>query len=121
MPRLTFAIFARHLGVGALLLGAPLAAPAVLHAAPAAPTFTVTISNMAYQGLPTTAKVGDTIAWTNRDTLPHTATAEDGTFDVVIPPGMTKTLVLVKAGAFKFYCNNHPMMQAVLNVAAKAS
>ena len=124
MPARSIAHFVRRLAAAPLaLLAAPLAVfgAAPLHAAEAAPAHAVTISNMSFQGLPAKAAVGDTVIWTNRDMVPHTATAEDGSFDVALPPGASKSIVLAKAGTIKFYCNYHPMMQATLTVVAKAA
>ena len=63
-----------------------------------------------------TARVGDTIEWVNKDILAHTATAQNGDFDVTLPPKKTGTLVLKKAGTVDYYCRFHPNMKATLTV-----
>ncbi|HYD24033.1 MAG TPA: cupredoxin domain-containing protein [Croceibacterium sp.] len=97
------------------------AAVATIHAqaqAQAAPrTFTVVMDNMNFGSVPKDAKVGDTIVWDNRDTVEHTATARDGSFDVRLQPGKKARTVLRKAGSLAIYCIYHPMMRTTLRVA----
>lgn len=80
--------------------------------------FVVVMDNMNFGRLPADAKVGDTIVWDNRDTVQHTATARDGSFDVRLQPGKKGRTVLRKAGSLAIYCIYHPMMRATLKVAA---
>lgn len=79
---------------------------------------TVTMDNMVFGRMPTDAKVGDTIIWVNNDTVQHTATARDGSFDVRLQPGKRGRTVLTKAGNLAIYCIYHPMMRTTLRVAA---
>jgi plastocyanin len=94
----------------AFMLGAT-AAPA--HAA----TIQIVMQNLVISPATTSAKVGDTIEWINKDILAHTATAGNGDFDVMMPPNKTVTLVLKKAGDVAYYCRFHPNMKAKLTVA----
>ena len=79
---------------------------------------TVTMDNMVFGSVPSGAKVGDTIVWVNNDTVQHTATARDGSFDVRLQPGKKGRTVLRKAGSLAVYCIYHPMMRTTLRVAA---
>ena len=79
---------------------------------------TVTMDNMVFGSVPSGAKVGDTIVWVNNDTVQHTATARDGSFDVRLQPGKTGRTVLSKTGNLAIYCIYHPMMRTTLRVAA---
>jgi plastocyanin len=79
--------------------------------------FTVTMGNMSYGKLPGDAKVGDTIIWVNGDTVEHSATAKDGSFDVRLLPGKRGRTVLSKAGTVQVYCVMHSMMRGTLKVA----
>jgi plastocyanin len=112
----------RRLGL-ALLAAALIAAPAaVVHAADGASggkEYTVTMSNMAYGALPSGLKVGDTIVWMNQDTVIHSVTARDHSFDLRINPGQTARLPLTKDGRIAFYCLFHPTMRGTMTVAAK--
>ena len=102
MPRRIFLIAA------ALSLGTFVSA----HAA----TIQISIENMVISPAETTAKVGDSIEWINKDIVAHTATARNGDFDVTMPPKKTATLVLKKAGTVDYYCRFHPNMKATLVV-----
>lgn len=82
-----------------------------------AATIEITMENMAIAPAETSAKVGDTIEWVNKDILAHTATARNGDWDVTMPPKTTVTLVLKKAGTLDYYCRFHPNMKATLTVA----
>ena len=100
----------------ALCFGA-LAASAPLTAQPAPREFVVVMNNMNFGRLPAGAKVGDVIVWDNRDTVQHSATARDGSFDVRLQPGKKGRTVLRKAGNIALYCIYHPMMRGTLRVA----
>jgi plastocyanin len=89
-----------------------------LGAAPAhAATITVVIDKLVYTPAEVNAKVGDTIEWDNRDILQHTATAKDGSWNVLLPPHKKGSIVVKKAGAFDYYCKFHPNMKARITVA----
>ena len=94
--------------VAALMLAGSIPA----HAA----TIQITMENLVIAPAETSAKVGDTIEWVNKDIFAHTATARDGDFDVTMPPQTTMTLVLKKAGTVDYYCRFHPNMKAVLKI-----
>lgn len=79
---------------------------------------TVNMVQMRYGPIPDDLKVGDRIVWVNKDTVVHTVTARDRSFDVRIDPGQRATQTLTKAGTFPFYCILHPAMRGTLRVAA---
>jgi len=81
--------------------------------------YTVTLGAMDYSALPSAAKVGDTIVWVNHDTVIHSVTARDHSFDLRIMPGKSARLTLAQAGKIPFYCLFHPTMRGTLNVAPK--
>ena len=93
----------------ALLLGASVSARAA--------TIQISMENLEIMPAQASARVGDTIEWSNKDVLAHTATARNGDFDVMLPPKKTGSLVVRKAGTFEYYCRFHPNMKAMLNVA----
>ncbi|MFK4496879.1 plastocyanin [Bradyrhizobium japonicum] len=82
-----------------------------------AATIQITMDNLVVSPAETSAKVGDTIEWINKDVFAHTATAKSGDFDVMLPPKKSATLVLKKAGTVDYYCRYHPNMKATLKVA----
>src|SRR6476660_3926572 len=82
-----------------------------------AATIQITMEDLVIAPAETSARVGDTIEWVNKDIFAHTATARNGDWDVTMPPKKTVTLVLTKAGAIDYYCRFHPNMKATLTVA----
>ncbi|WP_024515879.1 cupredoxin domain-containing protein [Bradyrhizobium sp. Tv2a-2] len=82
-----------------------------------AATIQISMENLEVAPAVTSARVGDTIEWTNKDVLLHSATARNGDFDVTLPPKKTASFVLKKAGTVDYYCRYHPNMKATINVA----
>jgi plastocyanin len=81
-----------------------------------AATIEITMENLVIAPAEVSAKIGDTIAWVNKDVFAHTATARNGDFDVTLPPNKTATSVLKKAGTIEYYCRYHPNMKATLKI-----
>lgn len=81
--------------------------------------YKVVMANMDYGPTPSGLKVGDTITWVNNDTVMHSVTAKDHSFDLRLNPGQSAQLTLSKAGRIPFYCLFHPNMSGTLNVAEK--
>lgn len=77
---------------------------------------TITLGNMTYGKIPGDIKVGDTILWVNRDTVIHSATARDHSFDIRANPNQTVKMTVSKAGTFPFTCIYHSMMRGTLTV-----
>ena len=91
----------------------------VAPAALAAPKeYTVVMANMSFGKLPAGVKVGDVIVWVNRDTVVHSATARDHSFDVRTNPGQSVRMTVKKAGSTPFYCIFHAMMRGTLVVSS---
>jgi plastocyanin len=66
---------------------------------------------MAFSPQRLTATPGATIAWTNRDQVAHTVTADDGSWDSgPIEPGATWRHTFDTPGTFAFHCSPHPYM-----------
>lgn len=89
--------------------------PATASAKPAAHTATIVLDKLAFGAAPSNLRVGDTIVWANRDLFRHSATAT-GHFDIDLPPGSNRRMVLRRAGVFPFTCKFHPEMKGVLRV-----
>jgi plastocyanin len=63
---------------------------------------------------------GDTVVWSNRDFVPHTATAESRKWDTgTIDAGAAGTVVPNTAGDHTYFCILHPTMKATLTVIAE--
>jgi plastocyanin len=89
----------------------------VLCAVPAhAATITVVIDKLVFTPAEITVKAGDTIEWDNKDILQHTATAKDGSFNVLLPPNKKGSVVVDKAGTFEYFCKFHPNMKGKITV-----
>lgn len=88
----------------------PAASPANRHVVP--------MANMKYGKLPAGLRAGDVIVWVNRDTVPHTVTARNRSFDLRLNPGQSASLRLTKSGNFAFYCIFHPAMRGTIAVSA---
>jgi plastocyanin len=79
----------------------------------------VTISDLAFTPAKIEIKAGDTVEWVNGDFVDHTATANDGSWDVPIVAGKSAQLQLSKAGTYSYYCRVHPGMTGTIHVVAK--
>ncbi len=75
-----------------------------------ADTIQVKMEKLGFVPADITAHVGDTIEWINSDFVAHTATARDGSWDVLIPVDGKKTVVLKAEGTVEYYCKFHPNM-----------
>jgi plastocyanin len=77
----------------------------------------VEIVNFAYDPDPTTIQAGGKVIWINRDSAPHTATADDGSFDTgTIEEGKLKSESFKQPGTYAYYCTIHPSMQGTVEV-----
>lgn len=83
-----------------------------------AATETVTINNYTFVPATITVHPGDTVTWTNQDSIPHTATSLDGkSFDSgAIDPGSSWSFVFAKAGNYNYRCEIHPDMRGTVSV-----
>jgi plastocyanin len=63
-----------------------------------------------------TAAPGDTVVWTNRDVVPHTATAAGAWDTGEIGAGESGRMVAGAPGTYAYTCAYHPTMRAVLVV-----
>ena len=99
-----------------IALVAGLASALLSASAAEARQYTVSMQNMAFGAIPSGLKVGDTIIWTNKDSVPHTVTARDHSFDLRIGPGQSGQVTLTKAGSYQIYCVIHSPMRASFTV-----
>ncbi|MBI4180450.1 MAG: cupredoxin family copper-binding protein [Chloroflexi bacterium] len=78
-------------------------------------TYQVAIRGFAFNSSQITIKVGDTITWTNQDSVPHTVTG-DG-FDLGnLAGGQSRSYTFITAATFTYHCNIHPYMQGQVTV-----
>jgi plastocyanin len=82
----------------------------------------VTISDFEYSPASVTVNVGDTVTWTNDGPTPHSATADDGSFDTgIFNAGQSRSHTFDQAGTFAYFCTPHPNMRATVNVRAAST
>ena len=104
------------------------AAPAAATAQPAASTAAVasdaaadeaaiTISQMQFSPARVTVKKGATVTWTQRDNMPHTVTASNGSFgSQTLNGGASDSRTFDEPGEYSYYCSLHPSMQGEIVV-----
>jgi plastocyanin len=74
---------------------------------------TVTISGFAFAPASIMVTLGDSVTWTNNDSVTHTVTADDNSFSSGdLAPGATYSFTFTKAGTFPYHCSIHPNMTA---------
>jgi plastocyanin len=80
----------------------------------------VEIANFAYGPDPVTVQVGGKVIWLNQDSAPHTATADDGSFNTgTLKEGKLKSETFKQAGTYDYICQIHPDMHGVVEVVEK--
>jgi len=79
----------------------------------------VEIEGFAYDPDPVTIEEGGKVIWINRDSAPHTATAEDGSFDTgTLEEGKLKSETFKEPGTYAYVCSIHPQMHGTVEVVA---
>jgi plastocyanin len=77
----------------------------------------VQIVEFTYEPDPVVVQVGGKVTWQNEDTAPHTATADDGSFDTgIIEKGKLGSATFKEAGTFTYFCEVHPTMHGTVEV-----
>ena len=91
-------------------------------AAHIASTVSVSIVDYAFNAATVHIKVGQTVTWTNTGQQPHTATANDGSFNTpTLSNGQSASHTFNKAGTFAYICKIHPNMKGTIVVAGTSS
>jgi plastocyanin len=77
----------------------------------------VEIDDFEYVPDPVTIEEGGKVIWINRDSAPHTATAEDGSFDTgTLEEGKLASETFKKPGTYAYVCSIHPQMHGTVEV-----
>jgi plastocyanin len=77
----------------------------------------VQIVEFTYEPDPVVVQVGGKVTWQNEDTAPHTATADDGSFDTgTIEKGKLGSATFKEPGTFTYFCEVHPTMHGTVEV-----
>jgi plastocyanin len=87
--------------------------------AKAAADTTVTIRDFEFAPSSVTVNAGDTVTWSNEGPTPHSATADDGSFDTgIYGDGQSRSHTFEQAGTFRYFCTPHPQMRGTVTVRA---
>jgi plastocyanin len=80
----------------------------------------VEIVEFTYEPDPVVVQVGGKVTWINQDSAPHTATADDGSFDTgTLEQGKLKSDTFKQAGTYAYFCEFHPTMHGTVEVVEK--
>ena len=87
---------------------------------PAAGGMAVSMQNITFGPNNLSVKMGDTVTWTNDESIGHDVTADDGSFKSGAPGGLkqgdTFEHAFDKAGSFAYNCTVHPNMTGTIEV-----
>lgn len=79
--------------------------------------YTINIQNFAFGPAQLTIKKGDSVTWTNLDSVAHTATSDTGIFDSgALGKNASWSRTFSEAGTFTYHCSPHPYMTAKIIV-----
>ena len=83
-----------------------------------AQTFDVMIQNMAFSPQTVTINVGDTVVWTNKDSVSHTVTSDSGAElgSNSLSKSGTYSHTFTMAGTYKYHCAIHTSMKGTIIV-----
>ena len=85
--------------------------------APAAKIVRIEIKGFKFVPAQVEAHVGDIIEFANADFAPHTATADNRSWDTKsLKNGATTRIMVGKAGIKTFHCTFHPQMKGIIVV-----
>lgn len=77
----------------------------------------IDISDFKFQPQTIDIPLGTKVTWTNKDSAPHTVTADNKTFDSgTLQKGQSFTFTFDKVGTFTYYCALHPSMKGTIVV-----
>jgi plastocyanin len=77
----------------------------------------VEIVDFAYDPDPVEVEEGGKVIWINRDAEPHTATADDDSFDTgTLEEGKLKSETFKEPGTYAYICSIHPEMKGTVEV-----
>jgi amicyanin len=88
----------------------------------AAASGSVTIADFSFTPSSISINQGDTVTWNNNGPTPHSATANDGSFDTgILRKGQSGSHTFNEAGTYSYICTPHPYMKGTVVVQAAQS
>ena len=80
-------------------------------------TTAITIDEFSFDPHAVQVDIGDSVTWTNVQSVAHTTTARNGGWDSSsLQTGSDFTLTLDAAGTFEYFCSIHPSMSGTIEV-----
>jgi len=81
-------------------------------------TYNIEIKDFAFSPASLTINKGDTVIWTNKDSVPHPVTSDSGNElnSGTLSQGQTYSHTFSAAETFFYHCSVHPMMKAKIIV-----
>ncbi|HLC87101.1 MAG TPA: cupredoxin family copper-binding protein [Candidatus Nanoarchaeia archaeon] len=78
----------------------------------------INIEGFAFSPKELRIKVGDSVTWTNKDSVGHTVTSDSGTEldSDLLSKEESFSHAFTKAGTYTYYCSIHPSMKATIIV-----
>lgn len=77
----------------------------------------VVISNYAYEPAEVTIKAGESVTWTNEDSVRHNAASDENAFEgPLLSKGESYTFTFDAPGTYPYHCTPHPYMKATVIV-----
>jgi len=96
---------------------APAPTPAAGGTAVSIPAGASTLGTRAFAPDQVEIAVGGTVTWTNSDSVAHTSTSDQGSWDSgVVAPGGQFSSTYTTAGTFPYHCAIHPGMVGTITV-----
>src|SRR6266508_5197604 len=93
-------------------------ASGVAHAANA----TVSMRDVTFQPASVPVNVGESVTWTNQDGIPHSAKADNGSFDTGVFSTGSRSVTFTSAGTIGYFCAVHPtVMRGTVRVLGAAT
>jgi amicyanin len=77
---------------------------------------TINITNLAFDPDGITVKLGSTVRWVNRDSVPHRILFADGADSKVLAGSQSWSRKFDQAGTYDYACTIHPIMQGTVIV-----
>lgn len=81
-----------------------------------------TIQGYKFNPTPLTIHVGDTVTWTNEDSVQHSATSTNGAFNTgLLSKGQSGSHTFTQPGTYSYICEIHPFMHGTIIVLASST
>ena len=77
----------------------------------------IVISDYKFEPADITVKAGESVTWTNEDSVQHNVAADDGGFEgPLLSKGESYTFTFDTPGSYPYHCTPHPFMKATVTV-----